>query len=52
VATLIGPSLLTSVQTYNLADPDPAFHVRVGLHAGHPIRHEDDYFGMTVIITR
>lgn len=41
-----------AVQAHNRAGTGPPFHVRVGLHAGEPIRDEDDYFGMAVIVAK
>src|SRR5262245_45814743 len=32
--------------------PDLELAIRVGLHAGEPIRHEDDYFGIPVVLAR
>lgn len=41
-----------AVQEHNERGHGPAFHVRVGLHAGEPIRDEHDYFGMAVIVAK
>jgi WD40 repeat protein/DNA-binding SARP family transcriptional activator len=40
-----------SVGEHNRAGREP-LRVRVGLHVGEPIRHEDDFFGTSVVVAR
>ena len=37
---------------HNRRESHPPLRVRVGLHAGEPIRTDDDYFGASVVIAR
>jgi DNA-binding SARP family transcriptional activator/tetratricopeptide (TPR) repeat protein len=41
-----------AIAEHNAGHPDPGLVVRVGLHAGEPVRAEDDYFGTTVVVAR
>jgi class 3 adenylate cyclase len=41
-----------AVLRHNRRHPDRQLGVRIGLHAGEPIRDEDDYFGIPVVIAR
>jgi class 3 adenylate cyclase len=41
-----------TVHQQNLDAPDFPLGVRVGLHAGEPIRERDDYFGQPVVIAK
>ena len=41
-----------AVQEHNRRGDGPGFHLRIGLHAGEPVRAEDDYFGMAVIVAK
>jgi WD40 repeat protein/DNA-binding SARP family transcriptional activator len=40
-----------SVGEHNRAGREP-LRVRVGLHVGEPIRHEDDFFGTSIVVAR
>jgi len=41
-----------AVADHNSGGHGPDFHVRIGLHAGEPVRAEEDYFGMAVIVAK
>jgi predicted ATPase/class 3 adenylate cyclase/DNA-binding SARP family transcriptional activator len=41
-----------AVQEHNRSGNGTTFHVRIGLHAGEPVREEGDYFGMAVIVAK
>ena len=41
-----------AVAEHTRSRPGEAFMVRVGLHAGEPVRGEDDFFGTAVIVAR
>jgi DNA-binding SARP family transcriptional activator len=41
-----------SIAEHNRATPPASLAVRVGLHAGEPVRHEDDFFGTAVVIAK
>ena len=41
-----------AVAEYNRSAPERALRVRVGLHAGEPVRAEEDFFGTAVVVAR
>src|SRR5207237_7956841 len=41
-----------AVSKNNRSGEGPPFEVRVGLHAGEPIRDEDDFFGTPVVVAK
>ena len=41
-----------AVERHNRREPGAPLAVRIGLHAGEPIRDEDDYFGTAVVVAR
>jgi DNA-binding SARP family transcriptional activator/class 3 adenylate cyclase/DNA polymerase III delta prime subunit len=41
-----------AVAEHNRSAPERALHVRVGLHAGEPVRAEEDFFGTAVVVAR
>src|SRR5882757_3681581 len=43
-------AIQTAVAEHNTAAPDRQLSVRIGLHAGEPVREDDDYFGTPVVI--
>ena len=40
------------IDQHNRADPGRRLQVRVGLHAGDPVRHEDDLHGTAVVVAK
>ena len=48
VACAVG--MQRAIERYNAVERGPRLEVRVGLHVGEPIRDEDDYFGMPVVV--
>ena len=43
-------AIQTSIAEHNGARPDRPLSVRIGLHAGEPVREDGDYFGTPVVI--
>jgi DNA-binding SARP family transcriptional activator/DNA polymerase III delta prime subunit len=41
-----------AVAEHNRSAPERALRVRVGLHAGEPVRAEEDFFGTAVVVAR
>jgi len=41
-----------AVHRHNQGEPEKQLSVRIGLHAGEPIRDEEDYFGTPVVIAK
>ena len=41
-----------AIADHNRAEPGRALQVRVGLHAGDPVRHEDDVHGTAVVVAK
>src|SRR6185436_15495112 len=41
-----------AVERHNGREPGARLAVRIGLHAGEPIRDEDDYYGTAVVVAR
>jgi class 3 adenylate cyclase/tetratricopeptide (TPR) repeat protein len=41
-----------ALDDYNLLHPDRALAVRIGMHAGEPVREDGDFFGMAVTIAK
>ena len=41
-----------AIAEHNRAEPGRALQVRVGLHAGDPVRHEDDVHGTAVVVAK
>ena len=41
-----------AIARHNRVPGSREFEVRVGLHAGEPIEHEDDYFGTSVVVAK
>ncbi len=41
-----------AIAVHNQEAPGARLVVRVGLHAGEPVRHEDDFFGTAVVIAK
>jgi len=41
-----------AIADHNEAEPTRALQVRVGLHAGDPVRHEDDLHGTAVVVAK
>jgi DNA-binding SARP family transcriptional activator/class 3 adenylate cyclase len=41
-----------SVAEHNRSAPERALRVRVGLHAGEPVRAEEDFFGTAVVVAK
>ncbi|HVW31039.1 MAG TPA: adenylate/guanylate cyclase domain-containing protein, partial [Acidimicrobiia bacterium] len=37
---------------HNLADPDRALQIRIGLHLGEPAADDDDFFGTSVVVAK
>jgi len=50
VACAIG--MQRAIADHNQDDPNRALQVRVGLHAGDPVRHEDDFHGAAVVVAK
>src|SRR5438445_452306 len=48
VACAVG--MQRAIERYNAVERGPRLEVRVGLHVGEPIRDEDDFFGMPVVV--
>jgi len=41
-----------AIADHNRAEPGQALQVRIGLHAGDPVRHEDDVHGTAVVVAK
>jgi adenylate cyclase len=41
-----------AIADHNRSEPDRTLQVRVGLHAGDPVRHEDDVHGTAVVVAK
>ncbi len=41
-----------AIAEHNRAEPGQALQVRVGIHAGDPVRHEDDVHGTAVVVAK
>ena len=41
-----------SIHEHNSEHEDEGLHIRVGLHAGEPVREGDDFFGQSVVIAK
>ena len=41
-----------AIADHNRSEPDQPFRCRVGLHAGDPVRHEDDVHGTAVVVAK
>jgi class 3 adenylate cyclase len=45
-------SMQQSLHNHNSEHEDEGLHLRVGLHAGEPVREGDDFFGQSVVIAK
>ena len=41
-----------AIAGHNLADPDRALQIRIGLHLGEPAADEDDFYGTSVVVAK